>query len=398
MKIALITPYDFSCPGGVTTHISAVSQALRTLGYDVRIVAPVSEPEAASSPHVIQATGSVFTVSFAASTARISLSPRTWHRVKRLLSREQFDVLHLHEPLTPVLPWAVLRHIDPSLQPLVVGTFHAYREVSRTYAWGRRFFQRLMDRLDGRIAVSEAARDYVAHYFPGEYAVIPNGIDLERFGGPQVRPLEPYLDGRLNVLFVGRLERRKGFEYLLRAWASVQEVLPETRLLVVGPFDSDDAEPYQALSQELELRHVSFIGPVPDEELPRYYRSSHLFCAPSIGYESFGVVLLEAMAAGVPVIASDIRGYRNVLTTDGRAGLLTPPSDALALAQAIVRLLQDPVRREAMGRQGKIRAQGYGWPRVAERILRYYRWLRARRHSAAPGGRFEEWEVEHVRG
>ncbi len=394
MKIALITPYDFSYPGGVTTHINAVSQAFQALGHDVRIVAPVSEDDATPSPHLIKATGSVQTVPYAGSNARISLSLRTYRRAKRLLKQEQFDVVHLHEPLTPTLPWAVLRHADVSPKSLVVGTFHAYREVSRTYAFGKPFFRRLMNRLDGRIAVSEAARDYVTRYFPGEYIIIPNGIDLERFGGPQVRPLEPYLDGRLNVLFVGRLERRKGFEFLLQAFAHVQAALPETRLLVVGAFSAEGAMSYRTLSQELELHHVDFVGPVSDSELPRYYRSSHLFCAPSIGYESFGVVLLEAMAAGVPVVASDIRGYRTVLT-DEQACLLVPPSDAPALAGAIIQLLRDPARREIMGRRGQIQARAYGWPRIADRILSYYRWLRTQRQSALTR-RVDEWEVKRA--
>jgi phosphatidylinositol alpha-mannosyltransferase len=396
MKIALITPYDFSCPGGVTTHINAVSQEFRARGHDVRIVAPVSADDATSSPHLIKATGSVLTVPYAGSNARISLSLCTYRRAKRLLMQEQFDVVHLHEPLTPTLPWAVLRHLDVSPKSLIVGTFHAYREVSRTYACGKPFFRRLMNRLDGRIAVSEAARDYVARYFPGEYVIIPNGIDLERFGGPQVRPLEPYLDGRLNVLFVGRLERRKGFEFLLRAFAHVQAALPETRLLVVGAFSPEDAAPYRTLSQELGLRHVEFVGPVSDDELPRYYRSGHLFCAPSIGYESFGLVLLEALAAGAPVVASDIRGYRTVLT-DEQACLLAPPRDATALADAIIQLLRDPARREIIGRRGQALAQAYGWPRIADRLLHYYRWLRARQQSA-PAGQIDEWEVGHVRG
>jgi phosphatidylinositol alpha-mannosyltransferase len=234
----------------------------------------------------------------------------------------------------------------------------------------------------------------VARHFPGQYVIIPNGIDLERFGGPQVRPLEPYMDGRLNVLFVGRLERRKGFEFLLRAFVDVRAALSETRLLVVGAFSREDEVPYRALSRELGLSCVRFVGPVSDSELPRYYRSSHLFCAPSIGFESFGLVLLEAMAAGVPVIASDIRGYRTVLT-GGQAGVLVLPKDTPALAEAIIQLLQDPVRRECMGREGQSQARKYTWSRIADHILHYYHWLRVQRQSAPTRG-VDEWEVEHA--
>ncbi len=396
MKIALVSPYDFCCPGGVVTHINALSNEFRVRGHDVRIVAPVSEDDAASPPYLIKATGSVLPVPYGGSVARISLSPYIYRRVKRILRQEQFDVVHLHEPLSPVLSWWVLRHASISPKSLVVGTFHAYQESSMSYTFGRPLFQRFINCLDGRIAVSEAAKDYVARHFPGEYVIIPNGTDVEHFGGPWVRPLEPYMDGRLNVLFVGRLERRKGFKYLLHAFASVQAVLPETRLLVVGAFSVEDVAPYRALSRKLELKRVHFIGPVSDKALPRYYRSSHLFCAPSVGSESFGMVLLEAMAAGVPVVASDIRGYRALLAGE-QAGTLVRPKDVRALAEAIIQLLRDPARREKMSQRGRIQARAYGWPRIAERVLRYYGCLRARRQSA-PVESIDEWEVEHAHG
>lgn len=395
MKIALVSPYDFSCPGGVVTHINALSKEFLVRGYEVRIVAPVSEGSAVSPPHLIKATGSVLPVPYGGAVARISLSPRIYRRVKYILRQEQFDVIHLHEPLSPGLSWGVLRHVGVSPESLVVGTFHAYQESSKGYAFGKPLFRRFINRLHGRIAVSEAARDYVAQHFLGKYVIIPNGIDLERFGA-QVQPLEPYVDGRLNVLFVGRLERRKGFEFLLRAFAGVQAALPETRLMVVGAFSQEDAAPYRALSQALELNHVQFVGPVSDDELPRYYRSSHLFCAPSIGSESFGLVLLEAMAVGVPILASDIRGYRAVLA-GGRAGVLVPPKDVGVLAGTIVRLLQDPAQREARGQWGRSQARAYSWTQIAERILCYYRWLRAQRQSTLTE-HVDEWEVEHAPG
>jgi phosphatidylinositol alpha-mannosyltransferase len=394
MKIALVSPYDFSRPGGVVTHINALSKEFQARGHSVHIIAPCSTEVVPSSACLIKATGSVQAVPYGGAIARISLSPRIYRRVKRILKREQFDVIHLHEPLSPMLSLVVLRHVGVSSESLVVGTFHAYQESGRGYALGKPFFRRFISRLDGRIAVSEAAKDYVGRHFPGQYVIIPNGIDLERFGGPQVRPVEPYMDGRLNVLFVGRLERRKGFEFLLRAFVDVQAALSEARLLVVGAFSREDEVPYRALSRELGLSCVRFVGPVSDSELPRYYRSSHLFCAPSIGFESFGLVLLEAMAAGVPVIASDIRGYRTVLT-GGQAGVLVLPKDILALAEAIIQLLQDPVRRECMGREGQSQARKYTWSRIADHILHYYHWLRVQRQSAPTRG-VDEWEVEHA--
>jgi phosphatidylinositol alpha-mannosyltransferase len=396
MKIALVSPYDFAQPGGVTAHVSALRRHFRSRGHRVRVLAPYSADAARMPPYLIRASGSVQSVAYGGAVARISLSPRIYRRVKRVLRQEQFDVIHLHEPLSPGLSLMVLRHLGVSPRSLAVGTFHAYQETSKGYAIGKPLLKRFFDRLDGRIAVSEAARDYVARYFPASYALIPNGIDLERFGDPGVQPLEPYMDGRMNLLFVGRLEERKGFAHLLRAFARVQAALPETRLLVVGAFSPKDAAPYIRESRALGLKRVRFVGPVSDEALPRYYRSCHLFCAPSIGYESFGLVLLEAMAAGAPVVATDIRGYRAVLA-GGRTGELVPPGDVPALAAAIIQLLRDPTRREKLIRRGKNKARAYDWCHVTERILQYYHQLHGQQRPAPRKG-IDEWEVKHARG
>jgi len=295
--------------------------------------------------------------------------------VKKILKREQFDVIHLHEPLTPALPLAVLRHAPLSPQSVVVGTFHAYREsMHRGYDYAKSIIESFFGRLDGQIAVSEIVRDYLSPYLPGDYRIIPNGIDLECFSNPALRPIEQFDDGKLNILFVGRLERRKGFKYLLQAFAQIQKAFPETRLMVVGAYDKEDKEPFVLYAREHRLRDVRFIGPVSEDDLPRYYRTCHVFCAPSTGFESFGIILLEAMAAGRPIVASDIDGYRGVLE-DGKEGLLVQPEDARLLADALVRLLKDPALRERMGRQGQAKATGYSWDKVAQQVLGYYREL-----------------------
>lgn len=202
-----------------------------------------------------------------------------------------------------------------------------------------------IDRLHGRIAVSQAALDYISAYFPGEYRIIPNGFDVERFAAEGVRPIEQYSgDGRLNVLFVGRLEKRKGFGYLLRAFRLIKATVPEARLLVVGAYSKEDKAPFVRYARHSHLRGVKFIGYVRDEELPRWYWTAHVFCAPSTGFESFGIVLLEAMAAGVPIVASDIPGYRCVLQP-GVQGLVVPPADEESLAAAVIRLLRTPGAR-----------------------------------------------------
>jgi phosphatidylinositol alpha-mannosyltransferase len=315
MKIALVSPYDFPYPGGVTKHIINLANKFRCRGHQVRIIAASSQDGNSSSPDVIRISSFVVPVRYSGSIARISFSPRLKRRVRALFHQETFDVIHLHEPTTPTLPWVVLQQAQ-LLSPHtgLVGTFHAYRESSPwPFTYAHPIFDRVVSRLDGRIAVSDVARDYVSPYFPGSYRVIPNGVDLSIFGSPALSPLPKFSDG-LNILFVGRLEPRKGFRYLLQAFATVQAKLPATQLLVVGPYTDRERIPFERQVQRLGLRDVHFVGYVSDEELARYYRSSHVFCAPSTGFESFGMVLLEAMAAGTPIVASDIDGYRRVVT------------------------------------------------------------------------------------
>jgi len=267
----------------------------------------------------------------------------------------------------PALPLAVLRHSHA----VNVGTFHAYRESGHPgYIYGRHLLQPFFDRLDGLVAVSDAARDAVARYFPGSYRIIPNGIDYDRFSR-DLPPLERYNDGRPTILFVGRLEKRKGFEYLLEAFGRVRLTIPDARLLVVGAYNKEDKEPYVWQARRDGIRGVHFVGYVPEAEKPRYFRSCDVFCAPSTGNESFGIVLLEAMASGRPVVASNISGYRSVLTS-GREGLLVEPGDVAGLAAALVRLLRDAELRAHMSEQGRETARCFAWERVAARVLDYY--------------------------
>jgi len=372
MKIALVSPYDYTVPGGVTKHIFYLDKHLRRLGHEVKILAPCSGGGALEE-HVISVSGNVISVPFSGSKARITLSPRIYRRVKKILQQERFDIVHIHEPPAPVLPLIVLRHS----KSVNVGTFHAYRESYAGYKYGKRIFKILYEKLDGKIVVSQAVREYLSRYFPEDYVVIPNGIDLERFG-PHVEPIPKYAEGKPTILFVGRLEKRKGFKYLLRAFPWVKAEFPEARLLVVGAFDKDDKAPYLRYLREHRIKGVRFIGYLPDEELPRYYRSCDIFCAPSTGFESFGMVLLEAMASGVAIVASDIAGYRTVLT-DEVEGLLVEPENEIALAQAITRLLKEPELRRKMGQKGRARAEGYSWVKVTQQLLDYYRELLARR-------------------
>ena len=379
MKIALVSPYDFPFPGGVTQHIFYLDKHFRELGHQVKIIAPCAGESPEKLPENVSVTTTrVISIPFGGSKARIPYSPAVYWRVKRALQEEDLDIVHAHEPMSLPVPVVALRHS----QGVNVGTFHSYRDRHLIYQYCRRVFQPFFDKLDGKIAVSEAARDTVARYFSGEYVIIPNGIDANRFGGDHVLPLEQYSDGRLNILFVGRLEPRKGFRYLLQAFPYVKEEFPQARLIVVGAYRKKEMARHLRYVREHHLTGVKFVGNVSDEDLPRYYRSCHVFCAPSTGFESFGIVLLEAMAAGKPAVASDIPGYRDLLE-DGREGLLVERKNERALAKAITRVLRDPGLQEKMGAEGRIKARQYSWREVAERILDYYQELLGRRRGTA---------------
>lgn len=371
MKIAQVSPYDYVHPGGVNNHIASLAFELRRLGHDVTIVAPVARDQSVPEG-VLDISRSITPVKAGGSLARICLSPRASGRTKQLLQLERFDVVHLHNPLTPVVAANFLRHRDVVPDTAMVATFHEYREDKNPFfALGEPVVHRWLEHLDGRIAVSEASRTFNDKYLPGDYVVIPNGINVAHFGGQDVCALDRYQDGRLNVLFVGRLEHRKGFKYLLRAWPLVRRALPNARLLVVGAYSKRHKRPFVLYARQQGIRGVRFVGHVNYDDLARYYRTADVFCAPSTGFESFGIVLLEGMAAGVPVVASDIPGYRSVLD-DGVQGTLVEPCSSQPLAEAIIDLLRDPERRAQMSQAGQLKAAAYDWSRVALRVLDFY--------------------------
>jgi phosphatidylinositol alpha-mannosyltransferase len=371
VKIALVSPYDYLHPGGVNNHIAHLSDEFRRLGHDVTIIAPVPRDQAVPDD-VVDVSRSITTVKSGGSDTRVSLSLRASGRIKHLLEQERFDVVHLHNPLTPIVSMSFLRHRDAAPDTAMVATFHEYRaDKNPLFTLGEPVIHRWIEQLDGRIAVSEVARVFNNEYFPGNYFVIPNGIDVVRFCGDDVRPLARYQDGRPNVLFVGRLEYRKGFKYLLRAWPWVRELVPNARLLVVGAFEKRHKRRYVLYARRRSIRGVHFVGSVSEDDLARYYRTADVFCAPSTGFESFGIVLLEAMAAGVSIVASDIPGYRSVLD-DGVQGILVEPRIPQILAKAIIDLLRDPERRARLGQAGRVKVAAYDWSQVARRVLDFY--------------------------
>ncbi len=374
MKIALVTPYDYPYPGGVTEHIRHLDREFRARGHETRILAPSTEPAEMLPANVIPISRDIVPVPVNGSTARITLSPDSARRVEEILAAEQFDIVHLHEPEVPLLGWAVL-HTSRTVN---VGTFHAYSENHALDEYTQPLMEWVHAHLDGRIFVSPAVRETLAPYSAGEYRVIPNGIDYARFADPALKVIPDFGDGRPNILFVGRLDARKGFAHLLHAYPRIKRAVPNARLIVVGAYSSEDQARVVEQVGPLDLRDVHFIGRVAPLDLARYYHTATLFSAPSTGGESFGIVLLEAMAAGLPVVASDIAGYRSVVQ-DKVQGRLVTPGDEKALADRIVELLRDPAQRARLARQGRATAARYDWRMVAPRVLEYYTDLLRRR-------------------
>jgi len=375
MKIALISPYDFAYPGGVTHHISCLEHQLTLMGHEVKVIAPASKAVPTFGDKFIP-IGKPRPIPTSGSICRITISLHLAPTIKAVLDRENFDIIHLHEPFMPMLCSAVLRFSHTTN----VGTFHAFqRSVGYLghpwsgYNFGRPISTIILKRrareLHGKIAVSKPAMEFASKYIPGEYNIIPNGIDLAHFS-PDVSPIDEFCDGKLNILFVGRLESRKGLNYLIKAYKRVKGEFPNSRLIIVGP-GTRLRRKYEWQVKRNRLKDVVFVGYVPYTELPRYYKTADIFCSPATGRESFGIALLEAMAVGKPIIASNIDGYANLIT-DGVEGLLVPPKDDKALAQALISLMANESLRQQMGARGKLTAKKYDWKHVAQRVFDYY--------------------------
>lgn len=370
MKIGLVTPYDWSYPGGVRDHVWHLANEFIAMGHDVRIMAPASGPKGKLTEKYIYKMGWTTPIPINGSIARIMLDPSLALRVRRVLQREHFDVIHVHEPLVPGLSQAVLR----CSRTVTIGTFHAssypsiYSTSNLAYASTYPFLRPLFRRLAGCITVSTTALKFVSRYFPADYRVIPNGVNLEHFS-TNVLPLPQFMDGNQNILFVGRFEKRKGAKFLLRAIPYIRERFPQTRFIFVG--EGRLRRGFQKFVEKQGWQDVVFTGYVSDEDLPRYFASAHVFCSPATGGESMGIVLLEAMASGKPVVASNISGYATVVN-HGVDGLLTTPRNSDELAWAIGYLLENEPLRQQFIRAGLQKAREYAWPRVAESVMDYY--------------------------
>src|SRR4051794_2510751 len=351
MRIALVSPYSWSHPGGVTRHIEALAAEHMAAGHDVRVIAPY-DGDPAGAPEWLISLGPTIGLPFNGAVSNLANTPLAASSLRRALRTGGFDVVHLHEPVAPLTGW-----MTPGLADApVVGTFHTYSTsvLPHTVArvWGT---SRNMNRLRVRIAVSEAAAWTGRRFFGGEYRIVPNGVTLAPGGAPAPRrraPGEP-----LEIAFVGQAVERKGLPVLLRAFEALREHVP-ARLTVVG-VEADALAPLVA-----DPRGVRALGRVDEAEKYAALVAADVLCAPSLGGESFGMVLTEAFAAGTPVVASDIPGYRGVVDHGGD-GLLVPAGDALALAETLRDLALDAPRLERLGERAGRSAERYAWPRVA---------------------------------
>jgi phosphatidyl-myo-inositol alpha-mannosyltransferase len=349
MKVAMICPYSMSRPGGVQGQILGLARELRKLDVDVRIVAPCDGPPPEAT---IVSVGPTVEWESNGSIAPIAPGRVTARRTAEALRTLEPDVVHLHEPIVPGPTASALIGFNGPM----VGTFHASGEVP--YQWLRPALRSIMMRLTYRVAVSESARETAAANWTGApYIVLWNGIEIER-----VAAATPAVADRPTVLFIGRHEPRKGLDVLLDAWAGIDR---DARLWVVGVGPQTEALKRRATGD------VEWFGTVTEIPRNELLRGATAFCAPSLRGESFGVVLLEAMAAGAPIVASGIDGYQNVARADEDA-LLVPPGDVGALRAALRRLLDDPALRARLVGSGRERAEQFSMRRLAQRYLELY--------------------------
>ncbi|HMC71148.1 MAG TPA: glycosyltransferase family 4 protein, partial [Mycobacteriales bacterium] len=347
MKVGLVSPYPWDVPGGVVQHVRDLAETLLELGHDVSVITPVDDEDAPLPSYVTRAGRSV-PVPYNGSVSRLTFGPLSLTRVRRWLHDGDFDVLHLHSPETFSLSLLALMNARGP----IVATFHAAQMRSRILAVLQSPLQVHIEKIVGRIAVSPAARKTIVEHLGADAVVVPNGVHVERFA--DAAPLDGWPSAGGAIGFVGRIdEPRKGLSVLLEAMPYLWKEHPLLRLLIAGPGEIDD---------RLDDR-VVLLGQVDDKTKARAYHSVDVFVAPNIGGESFGIILLEAMAAGTPVVASDLDAFRRVMeTTDGSsAGVLATVGDPESLAHAIATVLGSDARRNLMRKAGMDVVRRYDW-------------------------------------
>ncbi len=362
MRIGIVAPYSFDLPGGVRAHVEDLAEALIAMGHHVSVLAPADD-ETGLPAYVVAVPGRTLPIPYNGSVSRIAIGPMAGVRVRKWLREGRFDVLHLHEPTVPSLPMmALLAARGP-----IVATFHTAKPRSRMLGAAQGMLQPMLEKVQGRIAVSAAARKLQVRHLDGGAVEIPNGVAIARFAGAEPLPGWPGEGGAIG--FLGRFdEPRKGFPVLLAAFQRLAAERPALRLLVAGPGDAGAV--LADLPGALRKR-VVMLGRVSEEDKARMLSSVDVYAAPNLGGESFGIILTEAMAAGTPIVASDLDAFRAVLD-DGSTGVLFPTGDAAAMAAGLGALLDDPARRVELVARARQAVRVYDWSRVAADVLAVY--------------------------
>jgi phosphatidyl-myo-inositol alpha-mannosyltransferase len=361
VRIGIVCPYSWDVPGGVQVHVRDLAEELQRRGHTVSVLAPADD-DTPVPPYVVGA-GRAVPVRYNGSVARLTFGPLSATRVRRWLGDGGFDVVHVHEPATPSLSllavwWATMP---------VVATFHTSMSRSRALNAAFGILQPAMEKITARVAVSEEARTTLVQHFGGDPVLIPNGLYVDTFATAEPRPEWRGAEG--TACFLGRLdEPRKGLPVLLEAWTALVRERPGTRLLVAG---RGDVQEHRAGMPADVRSSVTFLGGVSDADKAAMLTSSDVYVAPHTGGESFGIVLAEAMAAGTPVLASDLAAFRAVLD-EGRLGVLVPSGDAPALAAGLAELLDDPARRRRLSEVAAVAVRRYDWSTVADDVLAVY--------------------------
>jgi phosphatidylinositol alpha-mannosyltransferase len=364
MKVLFVSDIFYPHTGGVPEHILYLCKTLREMGHEAKILAPSYGNNYPWVDDYIIRLGRAIKVPKNRSFSVLTFGILIPWKLRRLLARENFDVIHLHGSVAPTLPYLALKY--SKAKNFI--TFHSAHEKSYGYVLWEPVLEQYFRKLDGLIAVSTVARNSVSKYFPGQYRIIPNGIDTNRFN-LKVKPIEKLTQYSPKILFVGRFEPRKGLKYLLQAFPMILRQLPSAKLVVVG--EGFLERYYRRYVEEHIKENVFFVGRVSAEDLPRYYASCDIYCSPATGAESFGIVLLEAMATGTPIICSDIPGYRTLME-EGKEGLFFKACDSDALADRMVSLLKDRKLMWELGKGGRTKALCYDWKKVTKQVMDFY--------------------------
>jgi phosphatidylinositol alpha-mannosyltransferase len=365
MRIGIVCPYSWDIPGGVSAHVADLAEALIRMGHHVSVLAPAEFDELL--PDYVVSTGKPRAVKYNGSVARLSFGPIAARKVSKWIEEGEFDVLHVHEPLAPSLSvlacWAA--------KGPIVATWHSSMDKSRMMLTLSKLAQTAMEKVSARIAVSEAARTTLIKHVGGDAVVIPNGVDISTF--TNAKPMFGWPGANQSIVFLGRGdEPRKGLSVLVEAYPEIRRQHPNVRLLIAGP--GEPADTLKKLSRE-DRASVTVLGMVAPQDKASVLASGTVYVAPNTGGESFGIVLLEAMASGTPVVASDLVAFQRVLD-NGKAGITFENENSDDLARVVSELLSDPARCAELSAQGKLRAAEFDWSVVAEKIVDVYESIR----------------------